>query len=814
MRDAFATYGRLFASAAIVLALGGPARASQEPLTTADFLNRMIDLDLLMIPPHEDEITGMLSSYDRASKIDKKTRRKIDWDANNDRGHFLRVEDGWSVMADLEGPGVITRIWSANPHGRLRIILDGKTVVDAPFENLFNGKLAPFAEPLCYANPKNGGKNCYFPISFEKRCKIVVKQSTSYYQINYMLLPFAVPVKSFTLKLDETAQTALERVSKAWTEGLTRQDLIRGERTPMPTLAEVELRPRKRETVESLEGAGVIRALYISLTARTVPRELYALHKCVLRIYFDGDKQPSVEAPLIDFFGSGFNRRRFKSLPIGTDQKTDMPMPGRNIRDQRFMYCFFPMPFSKGFRIEIENFNRKKIGLFVRTLIELDPPVLDANAPKPKRLRFHARFRKVDPCKVLDHPLLETRGAGRMVGLLLNVDCPRKQWWGEGDDKVWIDGERFPSYFGTGTEDYLGDAWGLRVHHRPSQGVTLTNDYGKSSAYRWHILDCINFQKSIKFTLENWQHDKKKDTYYGTIAYWYGEPGAKHTFKPLTIKDVTPPGLRIPGAIEIEDNVVGAGWGNPVKQRHSGLVELSNERAVRIGTTEPVEIKIPSTRRRYAALSLRTDPRKPFGTIVVTRADGGPVGTIHYDRAARGIYRVGALSLEPGNTTVRVQCSKPVTLDCWIATDVSRRSPHAVECEALAISAAEGVRHAVKVMAPKLFSGGALLACDATSAGAWVELELPIAKAGRYKLSIVCANGKGYGIVQVSVNGAAAGEPLDTFGDGGPGPVHELGTFDLKAGTVKLRAASVGKADRSAGHSFALDCIIIEPVKR
>ncbi|MCH7870948.1 MAG: hypothetical protein IID33_04540 [Planctomycetes bacterium] len=219
-----------------------PLQALAEEYDQAALLRRMIDLDRLADPPPPGEITGMFSSYDRKSRIDQ-AGNQVDWDANADWGQFIRTEDdGWSVMAEMDGPGVITRIWSANPSGRIRFILDGQVVIDTPFEDLFNEKLEPFARPLCYIIQDSGGKNCYFPIGFSQSCKVVIRQSKSYYQINYMLMPDGDQVATFTPQLDESAKEALSEVGQAWDGGLDPRKMMRGR--SMPTANEVEIKRR------------------------------------------------------------------------------------------------------------------------------------------------------------------------------------------------------------------------------------------------------------------------------------------------------------------------------------------------------------------------------------------------------------------------------------------------------------------------------------------------------------------------------------------------------------------------------------------
>lgn len=636
-----------------------PQAQAQRRITQADLLQRIIDLDRLTTPPPPAERTRMFSSYDRATKRgpDGNMRNPR---ANNDRGHYLETtDDGWNVMAKVDGPGAITRIWSANPEGSIRFELDGKTVIDTTFEKLLSGTLEPFTKPLVFRK-----RNCYFPIGFARSCRVLIRESTSYYQINVVEFPRGTAVESFAFELDAPAQDAFVAIRNAFRLGLSDQQLF-GKQRMMPVAFYEELGP-KDTMWDSLEGHGTVRALYVAVTDRTDPRELYALHKCILRIYVDGGRQPCVEAPLVDFFGSGFDIHRVGGLPAGTDKLLDLPLPDRSTGDDRFMYCHFPMPYQQNFDIEIENLgsDNKKIGLMLVMQV-------DTRRPSPDALRFHARFRKQDPCQVFDYPILECSGSGRLVGCVLNVDCPRAEAWGEGDHKIWIDGEQFPSYFGTGTPHYFGEAQRLHLFTHPLVGVTRTGPFGKSSAYRWHIPDVVNFQKSIRFTLENLQHDDQRDTYYSSIAYWYAKPGHTASFERLTIDDVTPPGLRIPGAVEAESTIISPDWGSVAKQKYARGVEYSGQQAANIVTTKPIEIMLPSADARQVVLKVRVNPKRSFKTITVKLPDGSLVGQAEYDREPTGIYTIGHLSLQAGNNRLIIQCSRTTTVDCWILQPVN-----------------------------------------------------------------------------------------------------------------------------------------------
>ncbi len=122
------------------------------------------------------------------------------------------------------------------------------------------------------------------------------------------------------------------------------------------------------------------------------------------------------------------------------------------------------------------------------------------------------------------------------AGVAFAIDNPVKAWWGEGDEKIYVDGETFPSHFGTGTEDYYGYAWCFpdlftHAYHNQSR-CDGPGNFGRTSINRWHILDRIPFTKDFRFDMELW-HWKKCLVNLAVIDYWYAKPGGKDTFQPL-----------------------------------------------------------------------------------------------------------------------------------------------------------------------------------------------------------------------------------------------------------------------------------------
>ena len=246
-----------------------------------------------------------------------------------------------------------------------------------------------------------------------------------------------------------------------------------------------------------------------------------------MRIYWDGNPRPAVEAPLGDFFASCFGQRReVVSLPVVVD-------------DGDAYNCFWQMPFRKSARIEIVNQSEKPISLLYYNIDWIKKTKLPKDTPY-----FYAQYRQEYPVEHgKDYVLLDTKGKGHYVGTVLAVRTRSPSWFGEGDEKIYIDGEAKASIWGTGTEDYFLCAWGLKQTSTPYFGVPYFDQWGivggHTSAYRWHLNDPIVFNKGIKVTFEHFgwispdeNPDRKtmswneREDDYSSVAFWYqtGQP--------------------------------------------------------------------------------------------------------------------------------------------------------------------------------------------------------------------------------------------------------------------------------------------------
>ena len=307
-------------------------------------------------------------------------------------------------------------------------------------------------------------------------------------------------------------------------------------------------------TIAEIDGAGSIRHIWMTIA----DNEPDYLRRLVLRMYWDGESQPSVESPIGDFFGVGHARAaHYSSMPL------NMVTGGSPLNEnQAAMNCFFPMPFTRHARITLTN-DGEKPAHAVYSYVDYEA----YDRLPENELSFHAQWLRVNPTKPsvnlsdasLDfgktndianltgsgnYLILDAVGRGHYAGCNLSIDHlnPIKNfgWFGEGDDMIYIDGETQPSLVGTGTEDYFGAAWGYPsgAYSMPYHGISLAGPTtgpeaysGKWTMYRYHIEDPVMFQKSIRVTIEA-GHANVHANDYSSTAYWYQTEPHK-TFAPI-----------------------------------------------------------------------------------------------------------------------------------------------------------------------------------------------------------------------------------------------------------------------------------------
>ncbi|TWT40324.1 hypothetical protein RAS1_40320 [Phycisphaerae bacterium RAS1] len=624
--------------------------AAADAISQAALLRRIADFDRLMTPPPVGEQARVFGGDGAA--------------ASGSAG------DGWTIAARIDGPGAMTHLWVADSaSAEIRIAIDGATVVEGPAGRLVDGSLAPLAPPFCVASP-GGGAWCRFPLGFSKSCEVSFRRLKGAYSVGAVQFAPGTAVEPFRRPLSEEAEAARREIGRLLEESQpTSMPADAADLLQSPVEDHV-LRNRRTYAVasqksvgagesmgETLEKAGVVRALYVALTDRSNPRALYALHRCTIRIHSDGRSRADVECPLIDFFGAAFDYAPYNSLPMGTQRYLNVPLPERRIGQDYYLYCYYPIPFSKGAALEIHNGGDESIGLMVYLRV-------DRAAPPEGALRFRAGFRREDPCNSAEFTAIETSGRGRLVGCTLGVDCPREAWWGAGAVLATAD-RGAPLRLGSDIAAYFGDAAPLRAWSGALAGVTRHGAYGKQGAFRWHIGDDIPFQKSLRLSFGNRQDGGRQDVFYSAVVYWYGEPEGA-TPKALRGEDLAVWPLRIPNAVEIEGRVSGEDWGAILSQKNVPDMELSGGGAVALKENVKVTVTVPAKRAGEHRVKLRVRPRRPFGTIEVSSAAGDVIGRAVYERTSDGVYDIGILTLKEGLNELGVQSDALVLLDCWI----------------------------------------------------------------------------------------------------------------------------------------------------
>lgn len=535
----------LFVSLATVAA-GEPATANPADAPSAQpvrdlsfFLKRLRTLDHL--PELESSHTAMSSTWDRSG-------------GNLDGWDFKRVEreegqaGGRNILLDVEGPGCIHRIFTGwlgqgkdilgklGPAGtRIQCFFDGaeQPLFDMPVERFFDDRgEGPFPYPLVFHKTYPG---ILFPIPFARHCRVQLYNPDepawgNFWQITYTTYAPETPVKSLSWPLTSPEAEEVRRVREAWLEAESREPA-----TPAQWTEEREFPLESGQAEEiRLDGCGIIRQMRVGVTLAS-PELLRGIR---LQMRWDGAEEPSVDVPLGYFFGNAdyeyLNEIHFNSLLLG-------------VRPSETYSCF-PMPFGSGAVLRFEN--RADQGAFkIRVCLDVER----CDALPENWGRFHATWKErraalpdaptFGPKDVPCHLVLEQEagsggehsrtGPGKYVGVLLHVQWPHRDWWGEGDWLIWTDEDDWPpSYHGTGSEEYFNSGW-CSFDRKAVSGYIKTRP-GDLALYSFHLNDAFQFQRDIRVVVETMGSDAlwmKGDTIihrdnpiWSTTAYWYALP--------------------------------------------------------------------------------------------------------------------------------------------------------------------------------------------------------------------------------------------------------------------------------------------------
>lgn len=282
-------------------------------------------------------------------------------------------------------------------------------------------------------------------------------------------------------------------------------------------------------TLAEISGAGEIRHIWMTINSPS-PNHLREL---VLRMYWDGEKDPSVEVPIGDFFGTGFGYEDIPGGHVGQAYHDWHSLP--ITVNGKALNCYFEMPFGQGARITVTNDGAQAVPNFYYQIDYEKYSDVSATASKGRfHTQWHQQLTKAIPAATqpavdLDgkdnYNFMHAVGKGQFVGVILAIQGYSTGWWGEGNDMFFIDGATpLPSINGTGLEDYFGSAWMFREEYNyPFTGYSLKGNRdwtGTHVMYRFHISDPIYFQKSLIAGIEHGHANQRQDL-YTSVAFWY-----------------------------------------------------------------------------------------------------------------------------------------------------------------------------------------------------------------------------------------------------------------------------------------------------
>lgn len=635
---------------AILAAMAAPDTA----VSIQTLLPQMWDLSYLTRPPQPAFTSAQASSYDRASNPGPNSNPL----ANGDAGQFIRTEtnDGRKedVMADLKGPGTVVRVWSANPHGTIRFYFDGesKPRLEAPMADLLTGKVKPFTDPFAYMAGQ--GANLYFPLPYSKSLKVTAEGTRGlYYHVGYRTYTLGTDVKTFDMAQLPALTPEINSAASHLLKGQT-GELDRG---GVNVALASNIQPGTSETFVDLNKGGTI----VRLTA-LVPFPLIeslrpldwqdpfqphnVLRNLLLHVEADGEK--TIEAPLGDFFATTPGINPLHTLPF-------------EVQKDGMMICRLPMPFHKRIRVSVENVGPVPVMLKMSAIVNRKKPADDAYHLMSQ---WTPEFGSTRPMH--DMNLLTATGEGYWIGSGLHVSNPSPAWWGEGDEKAYVDGETFPSTFGTGTEDYYGYAWGsTQLFDRPYHGQNRVDgpaNAGHSDVHRWNLFDPIPYTKSLKFDLEMW-HWAEVNAAFDRTAYWYAKPGGTTPVainqNLLTLQQITPP-APVFGAIEGEKLTIASKTGGTTENQ-GGFWEVSGGlqlwwRDLNVG--DKLVLKIPVAKAGTYEVIGNFCKAQDYG-IHKMKLNGKEISPIDFYNAGLSWERIslGTFDLPQGESTLEIECT-------------------------------------------------------------------------------------------------------------------------------------------------------------
>ncbi len=511
-----------------LLLLGALQTVCAQTVTLQSLLAEMTDRDAVARFPAPLYRCLQASSYNRASTSRTQPNQDVTgWFADSDGLGFIRREEiddrtEW-VILEHQGPGCLTKFWTPffyygfedRKGPNVRVYLDGATtpVLDESLIELVTGRGS--VQPPFSAQTARAG-NCYLPIPFGRSCRVTMTAKPFYYLINYRAYPADTRIETFTRTGYAAATAALDRAGRA---------LLAPPEVHSGKIREAtKLDPGSRLEVELPAGPAALRQFTTHLPAAVTDPEV--LRSTALSMAFDDEE--TVWCPLGDFFCSADSLH-----PIQTWQRT--------VTADGTMVCRWVMPYRSAATLRLLNLGTKPVEI-----------VVQANTSSwnwdDRSMHFHANWRPDDVVPgtpFQDWNFIDIRGQGVFVGDAWTVLNIQGSWWGEGDEKIYVDAawdQGFPTHFGTGTEDYYGWAGG-EVPTRQDEFCVpfLANARvggldGRTTGFnvctRTRSLDAIPFRQRLVFDMESSFGTDIRNPWnllgYSAVTFWYAKPGASH----------------------------------------------------------------------------------------------------------------------------------------------------------------------------------------------------------------------------------------------------------------------------------------------
>jgi hypothetical protein len=514
----------------------------KQKITLESLLLEMTDREEMARYPDPEYALRQFSSYDRATVSPDDTT----WFANWDRSMFIRTDtiNGRKefVMMDAEGPGAVVRFWMTfagenSGKGTMRIYFDTEaepSIEGTAFEVLSGGLLtgAPLSTSVSDSTEyAHRGHNLYLPLPYAKHCKITYESENildpgaktggeaAYYNINYRTYPSRTKVVTFSDEELERSANTLAVVQKTLAERERGLDGLDLERTDIEATI-----PAGDGLVMDMIGSKAVRSIRLKLEAEDLEQ---ALRTTIVEMTFDGHR--TVWCPIGDFFGTGYQLRYSNTWYTKVDRDGTME-------------AYWVMPFRENFIIKLLNLGDNDVSV-TGGEITASPWKWDSRS-----MYFGSSWHQYTELNtgeaktmeggggMFDINFVELKGKGVYVGDAVTVFNTVYAWWGEGDEKIFVDGEDFPSSIGTGTEDYYGYAWcrpeKFANHPFIAQPDGSGNFWpGYTVNIRYRGLDAIPFSDSIRVDMEMW-HWTHAIINYAPVTFWYVLPGGESQVAP------------------------------------------------------------------------------------------------------------------------------------------------------------------------------------------------------------------------------------------------------------------------------------------